>query len=53
VFRNETKADLVLSKLVEDYPFRMELVQCDLGNRKELRDALTGVDQVRSIVVLF
>jgi len=35
-----------LGKLVEDYPFRMELVQCNLDSRKELRDALTGVDQV-------
>lgn len=46
IFRNETKAAERLGKLQKDYPFRMELVQCDLGNRRELREAMIGVDQV-------
>jgi len=46
VFRNETKAQVMLDRVMRDYPGRIELVQCDLGDRRQLRAALEGADQV-------
>jgi hypothetical protein len=46
VFRNETKAQVMLDRLMRDYPGRVELVKCDLGDRRQLRAALEGADQV-------
>lgn len=46
VSRNKTNANVVLDKLQRDYPGRIELVECDLGKRRQLRAALNGVDQV-------
>mmetsp|Transcript_22528 Transcript_22528/g.73903 ORF Transcript_22528/g.73903 Transcript_22528/m.73903 type:complete len:345 (-) Transcript_22528:182-1216(-) len=44
-FRNETKASQVLSKLTKDYPSRIELVQCDLNKRSDVRTITQGVSQ--------
>ena len=48
--RNHTKAKAVLGKLQKDYPGRLEIWQCDMGKRSELREAIQGVDQVNARV---
>ena len=41
-----TKAQEVLGKLASNYEGRVEMVQCDVGKRRQLEAAVEGADQV-------